>query len=342
MEFLSEYGLFLAKTITIVVALLVIIGGAFASSKARREHPEKGEIKVTHLNEVYDHMEDTLKYAVLSKEKYKEEAKAHKKEEKHKPKDENRKRVYVVEFEGDVKAHAVENLAQEITTILTMATEKDEVVVKIESPGGQVHGYGLAAAQLSRIKARGIPLTVCVDKVAASGGYMMACIADKILAAPFAIVGSVGVVAELPNFNRLIKKFDVDYDIYTAGEFKRTVTILGENTEEGKKKFTEEIEETHQLFKELVATNRPQLEIEKIATGEHWYGSQAINLKLVDELKTSDDYLFNAAKEAELFQVEFEKKRSMADKLGLALESSLYRVALRLIKEFSAKGKQVI
>lgn len=338
----------MAKTVTVVIAVLVIIGGAMASSKGRREG-QRGDIKVTHLNELYEEMEDIMKHSVLTKDELKQDAKTRKAEEKAKEKEEKarkepvvKKRIFVIKFEGDVKAEGVDSLAQEITTILTLATSNDEIFVHVESPGGQVHGYGLAAAQLSRIRDRGIPLTISVDKVAASGGYMMACIANKIIAAPFAIVGSIGVVAELPNFNRLIRKMDVDYDVYTAGQFKRTVTVLGENTEEGKKKFVEEIEETHQLFKALVSSNRPQLDMDVIATGEHWYGTQAIELKLVDELCTSDDYLYTASKDADLFEVKYEIKRSMADKLGFAMEGTLNRVLTKWWGELNARGKNVI
>lgn len=349
-ELLTDYGLFLAKTITIVVAVLVIIGGIASASTARtRKEPHQGEVKVAHLNERFEEMENTLKETVLDKHQLKEEEKAQKKKEKEEKKkkkgkadeEARKKRIYVIDFEGDVEASAVEPLGQTISAVLTMAEKQDEIVLRLESPGGQVHAYGLASSQLQRIRDHQIPLTVCVDKVAASGGYMMACNADKILAAPFAILGSVGVVAELPNFNRVLRKYDVDYDIYTAGEFKRTVTILGENTEEGKRKFNQEIEETHQLFKNHVATRRPQLNIEKIATGEHWYGAQALDLGLIDEIRTSDDYIFSQRKDADIFEVTFEFKRSMAEKLGLNLENMLERTLLRVWHKISSRENTI-
>ncbi|MDX1693033.1 MAG: protease SohB [Ketobacteraceae bacterium] len=347
MELLTEYGLFLAKTITIVLAVLVVIGGiASASAQRTRKEPHQGEVKIAHLNERYDDMEKHLKEVVLDKDALKEEEKAQKKKEKEEkkkkqPDRQEKPRLYVIDFEGDIEASDVDCLAQAISAVLTVATSNDEVVLRLESPGGQVHGYGLASSQLRRIRDHGIPLTVCVDKVAASGGYMMACNADKIIAAPFAILGSVGVVAELPNFNRVLRKYDVDYDIYTAGEYKRTVTMLGENTEEGKKKFNQEIEETHQLFKNHVSNHRPQLNIEKVATGEHWYGSQCLELGLIDEIRTSDDYLFTRRKDADIYEVTFEFKRSMAEKLGLNLENMLERTLVRVWHRVSSRERNI-
>lgn len=330
-EFFTEYGMFLAKTATLVVALMMIIG-MIAALSARNRHMHKGEITVNFLNDSIDEMTYILKENILSKDELKAEAKAEKKKAKGEKKsktEESRKRVYVLDFNGDVKADGVENLRQEITAILTIATPHDEVVMRLESPGGQVHMYGLAASQLERLKTQQIPLTVCVDKVAASGGYMMACVANKIIAAPFSVLGSIGVVAELPNFNRVLKRFDVDYNVYTAGEFKRTVTLMGENTEDGVRKFKEELEDTQRLFKALVHRHRPQLEIDQIATGEHWYGSHALSNDLIDHLGTSDDYLFDLSKQADIFEVKYEIKRSMAEKLGIGMEAMTRRLIHR-------------
>lgn len=224
-------------------------------------------------------------------------------------------RVYVVHFDGDVKASHVDNLRLEVTAILTMATPNDEVVVCLESPGGMVHSYGLAASQLMRIRQRGIPLTAVVDMVAASGGYLMAAVANRVLAAPFALVGSIGVVAQVPNVHRLLKKNDVDVDVITAGKHKRTLTFLGENTEEGRQKFTEELEDVHALFQEFVKDNRPQLDLDKVATGEAWYGTRALDLGLIDELSTSDEYLMQMCAEHEVYEVKWTEQVKPIDKL---------------------------
>ena len=345
LDFVLDYGLFLAKAVTVVVAILVIIAAAAATAQSRNRSDHKGDIKITPLNDFYDELKQAMMHSVLSKDELKAEEKRRKKEEKSKKKqkqDARKKRVFVLDFDGDVKASGAEWLSHEVTTILTIAEKQDEVVLRLESPGGQVHSYGYASSQLERFRQKEIPLTICVDKVAASGGYMMACTANKILAAPFAILGSIGVVAELPNFNRILRKYDVDYDIYTAGEFKRTVTMLGENTEEGKKKFVEEIEETHVLFKDMVQRNRPTLDIATVATGEHWYGNQCIEKNLIDQIQTSEDYLFDASATCDIYEVSYEEKRSMADRFGFAMEGALGRSLNKLMAALSGHGKKLV
>ncbi|MAR93373.1 MAG: protease SohB [Pseudomonadota bacterium] len=344
-EFFAEYGLFLAKAVTVVIAIIMIIAVAAATAQARQRRDHKGEIQVTPLNEFFDELRNALRHSILDSDELKRLEKERKKAEKQKKKNKSeprRKRIFVLDFDGDIKASGVEDLANEVTAVLTMAEKQDEVVLRLESPGGQVHGYGLAASQLERFRQREIPLTVCVDKVAASGGYMMACTANQILAAPFAILGSIGVVAELPNFHRVLRKYDVDYDIYTAGEFKRTVTMLGENTPEGKRKFVEEIEDTHGLFKALVQRNRPALEVDAVATGEHWYGNQCLEKGLIDKIQTSADYLFAASEQCDVYEVSYEVKKSMADRLGFAMEGALTRAGYRLLGLLTARGKNLV
>ncbi len=344
-EFFAEYGLFLAKAVTVVIAIIMIIAVAAATAQARQRRDHKGEIQVTPLNEFFDELRNALRHSILDSDELKRLEKERKKAEKQKKKNKGeprRKRIFVLDFDGDIKASGVEDLANEVTAVLTMAEKQDEVVLRLESPGGQVHGYGLAASQLERFRQREIPLTVCVDKVAASGGYMMACTANQILAAPFAILGSIGVVAELPNFHRVLRKYDVDYDIYTAGEFKRTVTMLGENTPEGKRKFVEEIEDTHGLFKALVQRNRPALEVDAVATGEHWYGNQCLEKGLIDKIQTSADYLFAASEQCDVYEVSYEVKKSMADRLGFAMEGALTRAGYRLLGLLTARGKNLV
>jgi serine protease SohB len=349
LEFLTEYGLFLAKTITFVAAIVVIITVA-VSMGGRNKKSDKGHIEVTKLNEKFDHLRDSLRDAMLDDEEYKEFEKAEKKrlkEEKAQKKkaakemaktktdeiaseatETAKKRIFVLDFYGDIKASEVESLREEISTVLTLAKPTDEVVVKVESGGGMVHSYGLASSQLARITHKNIPLTVCVDKVAASGGYMMACVANKIVAAPFAILGSIGVVAQLPNFHKLLKKNDIDYEMFTAGEYKRTVTMFGENTEKGRAKFVEELEDTHVLFKEFVSEHRPQVDVVKVATGEVWFGRRAIEVNLIDELQTSDEYLFAQAENADIYEVEFTYKKSLPEKLGFAAQAAVDRLLM--------------
>ena len=309
MEFLSEYGMFLAKAVTLVVAVLIMVGGIVVLIARSGSHPEAhGRLDIRHLNEKYDSMTLALKSATLPKKALKQFQKERKAREKQHEKIE-RHRIFVLNFHGDIRAAAVASLREEVTAVLTAAQPDDEVIVRLESAGGLVHGYGLAAAQLLRIRDRRIKLTVAVDKVAASGGYMMACVADRIIAAPFAILGSIGVIAQLPNFNRLLKKHEVDFEQFMAGEHKRTVTLFGENTDKGRQKFQEEIEDVHTLFKDFVKTHRPQVDLERVATGEHWFGTRALESRLVDELRTSDDVLLDASASADLYEVVYTGKK---------------------------------
>jgi serine protease SohB len=332
LDLLLQYGLFLAKTVTIVAALLVVIA-AISSIGSRRRNQDEGYLEITAINERLREYGEALREAIFDKAALKNWRKSEKQSQKKEGKEKAQgeaARVYVLSFHGDLRASAVELLRREITAVLTLADPaRDEIVVCLESPGGLVHGYGLAASQLARIRQKNIPLTVCVDKVAASGGYMMACLGSRILAAPFAVVGSIGVVAQLPNFHRLLRKHDIDFEVLTAGEYKRTLTVFGENTEAGRRKFQEELEDTHELFKDFVQQNRPQLDIARVATGEHWYGQRAIELKLVDEIKTSDEYLAERARDADVFAVRYVPKHRLLARLGLSAEAAADRLMLR-------------
>ena len=274
------------------------------------------EIRISHLNARVNEQRKKIAQTTASKFEFLQLTQQLSKEARLRKK--NNQKVYVLDFKGDTAASAVESLREEITLILATAkVGRDRVVLRLESPGGMVHGYGLAAAQLVRLRDSGFNLTICVDKVAASGGYMMACIANEIVSAPFAVVGSIGVVAQVPNFNRLLKEHHVDFELYTAGQFKRTVTMFGENTAEGKAKFEEELQQTHELFKHFVEKYRPQLNVEKVATGEHWYGKDALELNLVDKLQTSDEYLLSLLAQHDVYVIDTRRKPTLGEKLGL-------------------------
>ena len=326
MEFLADYASFLAKTVTLVVAIVVVLV-AIASLRGKGRRRAAGQMQVTKLNDFYKGLRERLEQSLLDKDRLKalrkEQAKSLKKDKKLA---EPKPRVYVLDFDGDIKASATESLRHEITALLTLATDKDEVVLRLESGGGMVHSYGLASSQLARIRQAGIPLTICIDKVAASGGYMMACIGDKIISAPFAILGSIGVVAQLPNVNRLLKKHDIDFEVLTAGEYKRTLTVFGENTEKGREKFQQDLDITHDLFKNFVANYRPQLAIDEVATGEIWLGVAALDKQLVDELKTSDEYIGERAKTAEVFHLHYVQRKSLQERMGMAAAGSVDRL----------------
>ena len=323
MEFLTEYGMFLAKTLTIILGILVVIAGVVVLASRSRDHDE-GHVEIQKINDKLDNTKLEMQSQILSRDEAKKlgkALKAKKKTEKKKGDSEAKQRVFVLNFDGDIKASAVANLREEITAILMVARKTDEVFVKLTSAGGMVNTYGLAASQLKRIKNKEITLTIAVDKVAASGGYMMACVADKIIAAPFAILGSIGVVAQLPNFNRLLKKHDIDYEMITAGQYKRTLTIFGENTDEARSKFKKDIEDVHGLFKDFVSHERPVVDIEKVSTGEYWFGTRAKVLDLLDELKTSDDYLLEKYQTSDIYSVSFVEKKSLGDKVSGFLQT---------------------
>jgi serine protease SohB len=344
LEFIYEYGLFLAQAITFVAAILILVAGLLSLGHRHRVDQHEGHIEIRDLNDKYRHISDSIHEVIDDHKILKEQKKVAKKDKKAKaksakknlkkhadtPPEDRRKRLYVLHFDGDIRASATENLREEISAVIPQIVTGDEVLVTLESPGGMVHSYGLAASQLQRIKSAGIPLIIAVDKVAASGGYMMACVADRIIAAPFAVLGSIGVIAQLPNFHRLLQKNDIDFELLTAGEYKRTLTMFGENTDKGRGKFIEELEETHGLFKSFVSANRPALDIAKVATGEVWYGQNALTEGLVDELQTSDAFVQSRLTDWDVFEVRFVHKKNWQEKLGLAAESALERSFLKI------------
>jgi len=326
MDWLIEIGLFSGKAFIIVASLIIVLIVFFGLLTKLK--PPKHVLTVEDLNKKYDSYNKQLRAMTedhkLLKKELKKQFKLEKKNKK-KSAPQDKRTVYILDFIGDIKASAAEAFRDEVTSILSVAKPErnDEVVVRLESTGGMVHAYGLAAAQLMRIKDQKLKLTICVDKVAASGGYMMACTADQILAAPFAIIGSIGVIAQVPNFHKLLKKHDVDYEEITAGEFKRTVSLLGEITEKGKQKFLEQIEDTHSLFKDFVQSHRPQLHIAQVATGEYWYGQRAKDLGLVDVLKTSDSYLFDMKDNVQLLKVSLEGRKKLGERLSEMMKTTV-------------------
>lgn len=326
MDFLFEYGLFFAKAVTVVAVVLIIIS-SLTSFSAKSRLNNRGELKVTHLNDSINKASQSLEESILSKSE-KKEVKKQRKAEKKKLKISKlyKKRIFLIDFKGDLRASAASQLREEVTAILGQARDDDEVVVRLESSGGMVHGYGFASSQLNRIKKKNIYLTICVDKVAASGGYMMACVANKILCAPFSFIGSIGVVAQLPNFNRLLKKHDVDIELHTAGSHKRTLTMFGENTQKDRDKFIDDLDNTHRLFKNFVSEHRPNVDINSIATGEVWLGTEAITKGLVDEILTSDEYLLDKTTDTDVYKVVYATPKTLSEKIGFATEASIDRL----------------
>lgn len=331
-EFIFEYGLFAAKVATAVVAIGIVIA---LISGATRHKRSNSQLLVEDISAQLRQQHQGLQLASASNDA---ERKALKAQFKHQAKQDKKApaimpRLYVLDFKGSMDAHEVTGLSKEITGLLQLATPEDEVLVRLESGGGVVHGYGLGAAELGRIKERGLSLTVAVDKVAASGGYMMACVAPHIIAAPFAIVGSIGVVAQVPNFNKFLKNKNIDVELHTAGDYKRTLTVFGENDEQGRVKFQQELEVIHQRFKDFIASNRPQLDVDTVATGEHWLASDAKALGLVDELGTSSDYLLAQSKEKRVIQLRYQPKQTLKHKLTQAVEAGVSRSVMKLLSQ---------
>lgn len=320
-EFFLDYGLFFLKTLTFVVAVIAII--VVAAAAGRKAGQGEG-LDVEHLNEKYRKLANELKRAITNKAGRKAVEKQEKERKKAESKsDERRPRTYVLDFKGDLKASAVPSLREEVTAILDVAEDGDDVVLRLDNHGGVVHEHGLAASQLVRLRERGVPLTVVVDRVAASGGYLMACVADRILAAPFAILGSIGVIAQLPNFHRFLDSHGVDVEQVTAGKYKRNVTMFGKNTEEDRERLKEQLEDVHQLFKDIVGQYRPDLDLDEVATGEYWYGKRALDLGLADELKTSDELLTALSAERDLYRLEYRVKQSLQKRLMSGVDGLL-------------------
>lgn len=320
-DLLLQYGLFLAKTLTWVAAIGAV--AALIAGLIRENRGQVGErLEVKHLNERFKDMAEVLNLDLLDEDEHKAlekqrkaEAKAEARAAKRGEGPAKKPRLFVLDFDGDIEASQTGALREEISALLQVARPEDAVLVRLESGGGIVHSYGLAASQLRRIRDRGHRLIVAIDNVAASGGYMMACVADEIVAAPFAVVGSIGVVAQMPNFHRLLDKHAIDVELHTAGEYKRTLTMFGENTDAARAKFKQELDEIHTLFKSFVADNRKSLAIDRVATGEHWYGTQALALGLIDRIQTSDDLILDAVKEREVYEIHFRVKRGLREQI---------------------------
>lgn len=325
--FFFEYGLFLAKSLTVVAAIGLVL--LLSVGLTRRGHGGPG-LQVEKLNDRYRDMALTLRRAMLPRGEWRKELKAEKQHRKAEHKDTARRRIFVLDFKGDIKATAVAALREEISAILAVVRPGDEVVMRLENFGGAVHEHGLAASQLQRLRERQVPLTVTVDKGAASGGYLMACVANRIIAAPFAVIGSIGVIAQLPNFHRLLDARGVDFEQITAGRYKRTVTMFGRNTDEDRAKLKEELEEVHGLFQQVVAAHRPALDLDRVATGEHWYGTRARELALVDDVGASDDHLMQLAGEADLFHVSWKGRPTLQQRLLTAVRAGADELSLWL------------
>jgi serine protease SohB len=320
-SYVAQYALFLAEALTIVLAAIALVAGL--GLLARRKAKHAGHIEVTDINRRLEAAGDSIDAVRLPKKAHKSLARQRKAESKARQQQaEAGPCSYLIDFKGDIRASAFAALREEITAILEVARPGDAVLLRLESPGGMVNRYGLAAAQLMRLRDAGLPLTVMVDTVAASGGYLMAATADRIVASPFALVGSIGVIAQIPNFHRWLQARAIDWEQFTAGKYKRTVTLFGENTEDGRAKLREELEEIHARFRAFVAERRAQLDMDKVATGEAWLGSQALELGLVDELGTSDEIIRASCKRGRVLQVSYQRKLTMTERVRVSAQAA--------------------
>lgn len=341
LEFLYNYGLFFAKTITFVIAVVVTFALIF-SLKARNKS-EEGSFEITDVNERLDEIRDSFEHELLDKADLKKLKKHRKKLAKEqKESDQEKERMFVVRFDGDIRAGQVAELREVVTALLRITHESDEVLVILESGGGYVPHYGLAASQLKRIRDKGVNLTIAIDKIAASGGYLMAVVANKIIAAPFAIVGSIGVLGQLPNFHRLLNKHSIDYEMHYAGKYKRTLTMMGKNTDAARKKFQEDLEQTHVLFKNFIDEHRPQVDTTKVATGEYWHASDAFELNMIDVITTSDDYILKCHPEKEIFEVSYVTKPHLSERISSSLSAVVKNTYDTFMKMFTRADQKAV
>jgi serine protease SohB len=321
-EFLADYGLFLVQVLTVAVVVVVLFG--VLASVARRGVQVEG-LTVRHLNRSLEETRQQMRRTMAGRSAWRRDRRAWRRKQRAARDGGGKARIFVLDFKGDLRATATASLRQEISAVLSVAEEGDQVLVRLENAGGAVHEHGFAASQLLRIRQRGLNLVVAVDKVAASGGYLMACVANQLMAAPFAIVGSIGVLAQLPNFHRWLEEKGIDFEQVTAGQHKRTLTVFGKNTEDARRKLREELEDVHTLFKQQVAEHRPQVDVERVSTGEHWYGLRALEMNLIDEVRTSDDFLLEAVDQHEVFLVRWHRHRNWTEKLFSGVEGMLSR-----------------
>lgn len=328
----ADYFLFLLKSITILFVIVIVISVIVRAAKEGHE-PSQGKLSITRLNKALEAIRLRMHQETLGKKALKKEMKAVKGRQKKEDKEPaERPNAYTLRFKGDIQASQVDGLRQEVTAIITAAKAGEEVVISIQSPGGAVSGYGLAASQILRLKDAGLKVTACVDQVAASGGYMMACVADRIIAAPFSIVGSIGVLSQVPNIHRFLQRFDVDVDVLTAGKHKAPITFLGENTEEGKRKHVSDLNAIHNRFKELVKLHREELNIDEVSEGDFWLAEDALGLKLIDEIQTSDAYIMALCDNANVFRVQWQPHKSLEQRIKGSTNAVMSAVENRLLK----------
>ena len=165
---------------------------------------------------------------------------------------------------------------------------------------------------------------------------MMAVVADRIVASRLAVIGSIGVVGQVPNVHRLLKRFDIDVLEMTAGTNKRPVSLIGPLTDQGIETFKKQLSDTHRLFRDHVHRFRPQLDIEAVSNGDIWHGVDALTHGLIDEIATSDEMIDRARHEGDLdvFSIRWRQAKNLRERLeesvSLITEKALMRALQRL------------
>lgn len=242
------------------------------------------------------------------------------------------KPLAVLTFVGDIGAKQYKSFGQLIDEVIINKSEIDEVVVVVNSPGGAVSPYGNVYSQMERVRDAGLKLTVCIDVVAASGGYLMSLPAHKIIAAPFSMVGSVGVMAFVPNLRGLLEDYNINPRTFTAGKYKRTVSLTDEATEEEVEKFKQQLNAIHRLFLEAVKKYRKDVKMEVVETGEHWTARESVELGLglVDDIATSQQYLLEANRDRDLIILSQKRGFWEGGLLSRFVQGVIEKIELRL------------
>jgi serine protease SohB len=315
---LANYTIFFLKITTIIILLLLTLIMCLIIIKNK----DNKYIKIKNINKKYITFKKLFLSEILKKTEKKQIIKNINEEEKIT----KTKNLFILNFNGDINASDINNLKDILSVIILNKKYVDEVLIKLTSNGGIVTNYGLAATQLKRLKNENINLTISIDTIAASGGYMMACVANKIIASHFSIIGSIGVLGIIPNINKILNKNNIEIEYHTSGKYKKTLSIIGENTEIGRKKFIESLENTHFLFKNFVKENRSQINIEEIATGEYWYGIDALKLNLIDKIQTSDEYIMENLNTTQIYEIKLNEKTNIKNKIKEHIHNILFNI----------------
>lgn len=261
-----------------------------------------------------------------------------------------RKTAVLLSFNGDINATEVIEFGRAVSMIVQMKDLVSEVYIIINSGGGVVNGYGLLASEIERLHYSEIETYALIDQVAASGGYMAACVANHVVAAPFAYIGSIGVVSEMPNFNQILSDNGINIEQHTAGKSKRTVTPLGKITDEDRNEFKKKLERIHRSFINHVSHYRNINDADEnknsiIFSGDYWIAEETVELELglVDEISTSQEFLLDKMKEYNIIEITFQENKTKKSKLSLLNSlTTLFSSANEIIKNIKLSNQDLM